>query len=87
MKKLIGLVIIFTFVSFGLTAQKKNVIVAPAIQKVLDEIRAFQTSEYKQDSAANHPLGSNTEEHFLNHYNFYSGINTELNNIDKNALS
>ncbi|MEO5943340.1 MAG: DUF885 domain-containing protein [Ferruginibacter sp.] len=87
MKKLIGLVIIFTFVSFGLTAQKKNFTVAPAVQKVLDEIREFQTSEYKQDSAANHPLGSNTEEHFFNHYNFYSGINTALNTIDKNALS
>jgi uncharacterized protein (DUF885 family) len=87
MKKLFSLVIIFTFIAFGLTAQKKTVIVAPEIQKVLDEIRVFQTSEYKQDSAANHPLGSNTEEHFLNHYNFYSGINTELNNIDKNTLS
>ena len=87
MKRLISFLVIFSLFTHSSFAQHKNVVVAPAIQKALDEIRDFQKSEWKKDSAANHPLGSNTEEHFLNRYQFYSGIQSELNSIDKNTLS
>lgn len=78
-------VLIFTYaLSFG---QHKTTTLAAPIENALTEIRNYQTKEWKEDSALNHPLGSNTEEHFLNRYNFYTGITTALNNIDEASLA
>ena len=78
-------VLIFTYaLSFG---QHKTTTLAAPIENALTEIRNYQTKEWKEDSALNHPLGSNTEEHFLNRYNFYTGITKALNNIDEASLA
>jgi uncharacterized protein (DUF885 family) len=87
MNKLYKLLFVFCFFSLQTIAQHKGALLNPAIQKALKEINDFQTKEWRADSAANHPLGSNTGETFLSRYNFYSGINTALDNIDKASLS
>ena len=87
MHKINRLLIICCLLSLHCSALQKASLLAPAIEKVLTEIKDFQTKEEKADSASGHLLGSNTEEKFLKHYNFYSAISTELDSINKKSLS
>ena len=87
MHKINRLLIICCLLSLQCAAQQKASLLAPAIEKVLTEIKDFRTKEEKEDSASGHLLGSNTEETFLRHYNFYIAVSTELGNINKKSLS
>ncbi|MEP6711798.1 MAG: DUF885 domain-containing protein [Ferruginibacter sp.] len=87
MHKINRLLIICCLLSLQGTAQQKAALLAPAIEKVLTEIKDFRTKEEKEDSTSGHLLGSNTEETFLRRYNFYSAVSIELGNINKNSLS
>jgi uncharacterized protein (DUF885 family) len=68
-------------------AQPKPQPVNTAIENIFKEIKEFQKSESKSDSAAGHPLGSNTEEDYLRRYDFYNSVNTKLSGIDREGLS
>jgi uncharacterized protein (DUF885 family) len=70
-----------------LPAQKKTAVQETAIEKVLKEIKEFNTRERKKDSAEGHPLGSLKEEDFLRRYTFYKSIETGLQQIDKSKLA
>ena len=70
MYKLTAIILLYIFIAPALIAQQKNA-GKSVIENILKEIKDFQAKETKRDSVAGHPLGSNKEEDFLNHYNFY----------------
>jgi uncharacterized protein (DUF885 family) len=77
-------------VCFGLSvlsfAQQK-IIIAPAIDSVLNAIKDFEKQEAKQDSATGHILGTNTEASLAQRYTFFNTEYNKLNNITEAALS
>ena len=87
MYKLTASLLVFIFIATQLPAQKKTLSGKTVISNALKEIKDFQTEETKRDSLAGHPLGSNKEEIFLRHYNFYTGINKKLDSVTKEKLS
>ena len=86
MKKTILLIISFSVFSI-LFAQQKKIIIAPAIDSMLNEIREFRKEEIKRDSATGHILGTNTETAALLRYTFYKDEYNKLEKIDAAALS
>ena len=87
MYKLTASLLLFIFIAIKLPAQKKSLTGKTVISNAIKEIKDFQTRETKRDSIAGHPLGSNKEEDFLRHYNFYTGIKKELNSVVEEKLS
>jgi uncharacterized protein (DUF885 family) len=87
MYKLTASLLVSIFIATQLPAQKKTLSGKTVISNALKEIKDFQTEETKRDSIAGHPLGSNKEENFLRHYNFYNAINKKLDSVTKEKLS
>src|SRR5260221_358928 len=87
MYKLTASLMLSLFIVTILPAQKKLLPGKDVISNALKEIKDFQAKETKHDSITGHPLGSNKEEDFLRHYNFYTAINKKLNSIVKEKLS
>jgi len=85
MYKLTAIFLLYIFIAPALIAQQKNA-GKSVIENILKEIKDFQAKETKRDSVAGHPLGSNKEEDFLNHYNFYTAINKRLSSIKSSQL-
>src|SRR5260221_6271099 len=86
MYKLTASLLLSLFIVTILPAQKKSLPGKDVISNALKEIKDFQAKETKHDSITGHPLGSNKEEDFLRHYNFYIAINKKLNSIVKEKL-
>ncbi|OUJ68693.1 DUF885 domain-containing protein [Hymenobacter crusticola] len=72
-------------VTSGLQAQQKPV--QKDIAAVLAEMKAFEKQTWQRDSTRNHVLRSQTEATFLTKGKFYSQVETELNAINRQALS
>ena len=81
MYRLTASLLVCFFIAVTLPAQKKSLQGKDVISNALKEIKDFQTKETKQDSIAGHPLGSNKEDDFLRHYNFYTVVNKKLNSV------
>ena len=86
MIKISWLLLLFIFPATIIYAQNKPLPLHPEIEKALKDIKEFQEKEAKQDSAASHPLGSNTEEDFLRRYIFYKEVYSKLKAIEKEKL-
>jgi uncharacterized protein (DUF885 family) len=86
MNKLTILFLAAAFLAIQSVAQRKQITGKMAIENALKEIKAFQTRESKEDSAAGHPLGSVQEEDYLRRYTFYKSVYVKLNNVDKSKL-
>ncbi|HVK98120.1 MAG TPA: DUF885 domain-containing protein, partial [Flavisolibacter sp.] len=68
---------------YSVHAQKLH----PEINKILGEIKNFNTAEWRSDSSANRPLRSNTEASNFKRYTFYKKIHQKLKNINNASLS
>jgi uncharacterized protein (DUF885 family) len=85
MKKISCFIVCFGFSVLSFAQQK--IIIAPAIDSVLNAIKDFEKQQAKQDSATGHVLGTNTEASVTQRYDFFNTQYNKLNNINEASLS
>jgi uncharacterized protein (DUF885 family) len=85
MKKF-SLFIFCLMLAMASVAQQK-IIIDPAIDKVLNEIKDFEKTLTKADSASRHVLGTNTEASALQRFTFFNEEYNKLNKINEASLS
>lgn len=81
MRKVFGLILLFSFSIIKLPAQPENSLA----DKVVKAIADFRNRENKRDSVLNHLLGSDSEEDFLRRYQFYDSVYKVLEYDDTTA--
>jgi uncharacterized protein (DUF885 family) len=70
-----------------LHAQQKSITGKQVIESVIKELKSFDKTEKKKDSATGHPLGSYREEDFLRRYQFFLLEHRKLNQVNKQMLA